>query len=117
MADAGLFIGWGAVGLGLLLERIFRNTIGVLVASVVGSLTLVIAHNIATGDTLEMMQAVLDTNFWLATHVTSVTISYTATFVLADEFDERGRTIRRSDGGYVAGRRKRDFLALSQEVC
>ena len=28
-----------------------------------------------------MMQAVLDTNFWLATHVTCVTIGYTATFV------------------------------------
>jgi len=28
-----------------------------------------------------MMQAVLDTNFWLATHVTCVTLGYTATFV------------------------------------
>lgn len=27
------------------------------------------------------MQAVLDTNFWLATHVTCVTLGYTATFV------------------------------------
>ena len=34
-----------------------------------------------SGDTLEMMQAVLDTNFWLATHVTCVTLGYTATFV------------------------------------
>jgi cytochrome c biogenesis factor len=28
-----------------------------------------------------MLQAVLDTNFWLATHVTTVTIGYAATFV------------------------------------
>ena len=28
-----------------------------------------------------MMQAVLDTKFWLATHVTCVTLGYTATFV------------------------------------
>jgi len=43
--------------------------------------TMLIAHNLATsGDTLEMMQAVLDTNFWLATHVTCVTLGYTATF-------------------------------------
>jgi ABC-type transport system involved in cytochrome c biogenesis permease subunit len=41
----------------------------------------VVAHNLATEDTLEMMQAVLDTNFWLATHVTTVTLGYTATFV------------------------------------
>jgi ABC-type transport system involved in cytochrome c biogenesis permease subunit len=34
-----------------------------------------------SGDTLEMLQAVLDTNFWLATHVTCVTMGYVATFV------------------------------------
>jgi len=52
------------------------------VGSVLGGLTLIIAHYLATsGDTLEMMQAVLDTNFWLATHVTCVTLGYTATFV------------------------------------
>ena len=28
-----------------------------------------------------MMQAVLDTNFWLATHVTTVTLGYAATYV------------------------------------
>ena len=28
-----------------------------------------------------MLQAVLDTNFWLATHVTIVTLGYAATFV------------------------------------
>ena len=43
---------------------------------------MLIAHHLAgSGDTLEMMQAVLDTNFWLATHVTCVTLGYTATFV------------------------------------
>ena len=51
-------------------------------ASVTGALTLLIAHHLGgSGDTLEMMQAVLDTNFWLATHVTCVTIGYSATFV------------------------------------
>ena len=30
---------------------------------------------------MEMMQAVLDTNFWLATHVVCVTIGYAATFL------------------------------------
>ena len=30
---------------------------------------------------MEMMEAVLDTNFWLATHVTCVTLGYTATFL------------------------------------
>jgi ABC-type transport system involved in cytochrome c biogenesis permease subunit len=47
-----------------------------------GFVTLIIAHNLgAEKDTLEMMQAVLDTNFWLATHVTAITIGYSATFM------------------------------------
>ncbi|MDB6021918.1 MAG: cytochrome c assembly protein, partial [Pedosphaera sp.] len=40
------------------------------------------AHNLAIGsDTMEMMRAVLDTNFWLATHVVIVTLGYASTFV------------------------------------
>jgi ABC-type transport system involved in cytochrome c biogenesis permease subunit len=80
--SSAVFIGWGSVILGLVLEAIYRNGIGNLLSAVTGSLTLLIAHNLASGgDTLEMMQAVLDTNFWLATHVTCVTTGYAATFV------------------------------------
>jgi ABC-type transport system involved in cytochrome c biogenesis permease subunit len=80
--SSAVFIGWGGVILGLILEAVFKNGIGNVVGSVLGGLTLIIAHYLATsGDTLEMMQAVLDTNFWLATHVTCVTLGYTATFV------------------------------------
>ena len=47
-----------------------------------GFLTLLIAHFLAgEGDTLEQMQAVLDTRFWLATHVTTITLGYMATFM------------------------------------
>jgi cytochrome c biogenesis factor len=43
--------------------------------------TLLIAHNLALGgDTMEMLRAVLDTNFWLATHVVVVTLGYASTF-------------------------------------
>jgi ABC-type transport system involved in cytochrome c biogenesis permease subunit len=79
--SSAVFIGGAGVLLGLFLEVIFRNGIGVLVAGVLGFLTALIAHNLAAaGDTLEMMRAVLDTNFWLATHVTCVTLGYSATF-------------------------------------
>jgi ABC-type transport system involved in cytochrome c biogenesis permease subunit len=79
--SSAVFIGWGCVVLGLTLEAIYRNGFGNIVAAVTGSLTLLIAHHLArSGDTLEMMEAVLDTNFWLATHVTCVTLGYTATF-------------------------------------
>ena len=33
------------------------------------------------GDTFTVLQAVLDTQFWLATHVTCITFGYTTTFV------------------------------------
>jgi len=80
--SSAVFIGWGAVGLALLLEAIYRNGIGNVLGAVLGSLTMIIAHHLATGgDTLPMMQAVLDNNFWLATHVTCVTLGYTATFL------------------------------------
>jgi ABC-type transport system involved in cytochrome c biogenesis permease subunit len=80
--SSAIFIGWGAVVLGMILERFFRNGVGTVVGSVLGFLTLVIAHNLALGgDTMEMMRAVLDTNFWLSTHVVAVTKGYAATFV------------------------------------
>jgi len=79
--SSAIFIGCGCVGLGLVLEKIFPIGISAIVASALGVATTIVAHNLATEDTLEMMQAVLDTNFWLATHVTTVTLGYTATFV------------------------------------
>ena len=64
------------------MERIYRVGIGAAVASFIGFVTLIIAHNLALGgDTMEMLRAVLDTNFWLATHVVTVTLGYAATFV------------------------------------
>ncbi|HET6575339.1 MAG TPA: cytochrome c biogenesis protein CcsA [Fimbriiglobus sp.] len=79
--SSAVFIGWAAVGLGLVIELVFRIGIGNLIAAVIGFLTSFVAHWLATsGDTLEMMQAVLDTNFWLATHVTTVTLGYSATY-------------------------------------
>lgn len=80
--SSAIFIGWGACVLGMVLERVWKNGIGVLVSSSAGFLTLIIAHNLALGgDTMEMMRAVLDTNFWLATHVVVVTLGYSSTFV------------------------------------
>jgi len=80
--SSAIFIGWGAMLLGIILERIYRVGIGNIVAATAGFMTLLIAHNLAIGgDTMEMMRAVLDTNFWLATHVVVVTLGYASTFV------------------------------------
>lgn len=80
--SSAIFVGWGAVLLGLILERYQRQGFGSAMAAMVGFITLVIAHNLAaTGDTLEMMRAVLDSNFWLATHVVIITLGYSAMFL------------------------------------
>ena len=81
--SSAVFIGWGAVILAVCLECFHWNSVGNVVGAVIGFATMIVAHHLGTtgGDTLEMMEAVLDTNFWLATHVTSVTIGYTATFI------------------------------------
>jgi ABC-type transport system involved in cytochrome c biogenesis permease subunit len=80
--SSAIFIGLGCVFMGLILERIWPIGVGNLIGSTLGFLTTIIAHNLGSDrDTLEMMQAVLDTNFWLSTHVTMVTTGYMATFV------------------------------------
>ena len=80
--SSAIFIGWGAIILSTAIELFHRNAIGTAVASVVGFATLLIAHHLSlSGDTLEMMRAVLDTNFWLATHVVVITLGYASTFL------------------------------------
>jgi cytochrome c-type biogenesis protein CcsB len=80
--SSAIFIGWGGAFLGIVLERIYRLGIGNIVAAFAGFVTLLIAQNLAIGgDTMEMLRAVLDTNFWLATHVVVVTLGYASTFV------------------------------------
>ncbi|HLW66215.1 MAG TPA: cytochrome c biogenesis protein CcsA [Gemmataceae bacterium] len=80
--SSAIFIGWGAVLGSLVMERLFPIGIANVVGAIGGFATSIIAHNLGSGnDTLQMMQAVLDTNFWLSTHVTCVTTGYAATFV------------------------------------
>lgn len=79
--SSAVFIGWFCAILGLYLDRQMKLGLGGIMASVIGFGTLIVAHNLgSSGDTMEMMQAVLDSNFWLATHVVVVTIGYSATF-------------------------------------
>ncbi len=80
--SSAVFIGLGSVLFCLIAEYFYRNGIAIVVGSVAGFCTLIIAHMLSlSGDTLEMMQAVLDTNFWLATHVTIITLGYVSAFV------------------------------------
>ena len=80
--SSALFVAWASVGLGLLGERFIRDGVVTAAASAVGFASLLIAHHLAAeGDTMGVLIAVLDSNFWLATHVTTITIGYAATFL------------------------------------
>lgn len=80
--SSAVFIGWGCVILAMFTEWLFRLGLGSITAAGIGFVTLIVAHNLGTdGDTMGMMQAVLDSNFWLATHVVTVSIGYSATFL------------------------------------
>lgn len=79
--SSAVFIGWAGVIFGIIQERIFRYGVGNLIAAGSGVLALLVAYGLSSGDTMPVLQAVLDTQFWLGTHVISVTLGYTATMV------------------------------------
>lgn len=80
--SSAVFVGWGAVLLAIVLEAAYKNSMGNATAAVIGFSTLLVAHHLSVGgDTLEMLRAVLDNNFWLATHVIIITLGYSATFL------------------------------------
>ena len=79
--SSAVFVAWGCVVLAVVLEWVMRNGIGTALGAATGFGSLLVALNLAEGDTLEQMRAVLDTNFWLATHVTTITLGYAATFI------------------------------------
>ncbi len=80
--SSAVFVGWGAAALGLFAERFHKRGFAAAGACAIGFATLIVAHHLkASGDTMEMMRAVLDSNFWLATHVVTITIGYSSTYL------------------------------------
>ncbi|HIA26592.1 MAG TPA: hypothetical protein EYN79_00485 [Planctomycetes bacterium] len=84
-----LFITACAVLTGLFIEWLNRKRIALATASILGLLGCFLSMKyefkeaVTTGDTMPSLVAVLDTNFWLATHVTCVTLGYSAGLLAA----------------------------------
>ena len=77
-----VFVGWVVVLIGLYVEKKFPYGISIVVASIGGFATQIVAHYLSlSGDTMEVLRAVLDTNFWLATHVVTIAMGYGAVYV------------------------------------
>ena len=76
-----LFITAVALVVGLIVEYINRERIAIAACSLLGCMGMFLAFRYEAKegvDTMPSLVAVLDTNFWLATHVTTVTAGYAA---------------------------------------
>lgn len=72
-----IFVAWVCVALGLAVEALQRNSLGTLLSSVAGLALLLVSGRFSSqGDTLGVVVAVLDSNFWLATHVVTISMGY-----------------------------------------
>lgn len=72
-----IFTAWASVLLGFILELMKVRSLGVLTASLTGFLFIHIAGKYALdGDTLGMLAAILDSSFWLTTHIVTISLGY-----------------------------------------
>ncbi len=81
-----LFIGTATALFGLIAEWITKRSLGLLVAAVGGTACMFLAIQFEASeatDTLQQLQAVLITNFWLSTHVPLINLGYSACMVAA----------------------------------
>ena len=70
----------------LFIERINRRRIALAAAAILGTVGMFVANGyemLDKRDTMPSLVAVLDTNFWLATHVTAITLGYSAGMLAA----------------------------------
>lgn len=75
-----LFVSWITVLSGLFLSKLRHlKVVGLAIAAFTGASLLFISGKFASeGDTMKMLVAVLNSNFWLSTHVITITIGYAA---------------------------------------
>jgi cytochrome c-type biogenesis protein CcsB len=84
MYESVIYVGLGAALFGLLLELVYRQKYVLTAAAGVATVALILADNCPTvlDPSLRPLQPVLRSNFWLVTHVMTITLSYAA-FALA----------------------------------
>jgi ABC-type transport system involved in cytochrome c biogenesis permease subunit len=81
-----LFVTASCVLVAIFIEVVQRARFAIQTAALLGVIGLFVANGYETldkQDTMPSLVAVLDTNFWLATHVTAITIGYSAGMLAA----------------------------------
>ena len=77
-----LFVSFVLVLIAIIFEFVKKDTFGILIGSIGGSILHYIGLKYAAdGDTLGMLVAVLNSNFWLSIHVTTITFGYGVSLV------------------------------------
>ena len=84
--DTIIFIGATGVIFSLLVEWMSRKRFALGLAPILGTALIILARRYEVGDAgdhLDPLVAVLDSNFWLATHVITITLGYSAGLLAA----------------------------------
>ena len=80
--ESVIFVGGIVVLCGVLVEWKRKDILGLFLAGVGGTILHFVGFSYAAdGDTLGMLVAVLNSNFWLATHVVTINIGYGAALI------------------------------------
>lgn len=79
-----IFVGGATALIALLMELYKKDGFYLLLGSIAGTGLLLLSNTITNGgDTLVMLSAVLNTQFWLATHVLCITLGYAWCVIVA----------------------------------
>lgn len=83
MYETVIWVSWGVILFAVVLELIYKFRLTLFAGSMVGLVALVIADFAPTvlDPTLQPLEPVLRSNYWLTIHVMTITISYAAFFL------------------------------------
>lgn len=83
MFETVVWVSWGAILFSLIIEKIYKLRLTLLAGPMVATFCLILTDMAPSilDPTLQPLEPVLRSNFWLTVHVLTITISYSAFFV------------------------------------
>lgn len=83
MYETVVWVGFGAVVFAMIFEALYKWRFVLLAGNLVATLCMIVADRAPTvlDPSLQPLEAVLRSNFWLTTHVLTITVSYAAFFL------------------------------------
>ncbi len=78
MYESLVFMGWGTIAIGLILEFIYRRRFFGLVAGLMGFLCLLFAEHLPLDSSINPLVPVLANTYWLTVHVMTIMLAYSA---------------------------------------